>query len=100
MASAVASLCETFYKNFVAIFVVILALSGGFWFLVFNKRARGKVLIPWWPSIWKRRLSIKEKEEVHDLEEGFALICYLLAAMICTIIWITALVVFILRVVG
>lgn len=65
--------------------------------MVFSKKARAKMPFVWVGRSWLRKRSAKQTEDDRELEDGMSLICYLLAAMIATLLWVAALVTVVLR---
>ena len=47
-------------------------------------------------SWWKKR-SARQSQDERELEDGMTLSCYLLGAMVSTLLWVLALVLFVLR---
>jgi len=60
--------------------------------MVFSRKARAKMPLGWVGRRWPRNRSEKQAEEDQELKDGMSLICYLLAAMIATLLWLAALV--------
>jgi hypothetical protein len=64
--------------------------------MVFSKNARAKMPLVWVGRSWLRKRSAKQREDERELEDGMSLISYLLAAMVSTLLWVAALVLFVL----
>jgi hypothetical protein len=82
---------------FVAIFVLIFLVSVGCWIMVFSKRARAKMPMASVGRSWLGKPQANRTEDERELEDGMSLIAYLLGAMVSTLLWVSALVIFVFR---
>ena len=80
-----------------AIVFLIFLVSIECWIMVFSKRARAKMLLVWVGRSWFRKRLARKTEDEQELEDGLSLIGYLLSAMVSTLLWVSALVVFVFR---
>jgi len=65
--------------------------------MVFSKSARATMPLASVGRSWFGKRLANRTEDERELEDGMSLIAYLLGAMVSTLLWVSAFVVFILR---